>query len=265
MSATGTQIMKHHRATPRASAPLAAQPRASRAGIPPRARRVGWIAGALLLVAATALVGGCGHAAVPVAGATLSPTPAGTPTASAEPEITTIAALVARYGEPPDAAFARMKIPVIGVDAPVGRFTVGAGGVMPAPTDPVEVAWYDLAAFSGLGGVPGAGGNAIFAAHVDEFAHIPYAGRALFRGKAVFGSLALLSPGDVIEIDYQGRTLRYAVTWERQVTATGADWRALLDSHVAVDSITLYTCSGDFNWSTREYSDRLVVRAERVR
>jgi LPXTG-site transpeptidase (sortase) family protein len=157
-----------------------------------------------------------------------------------------------------------MKIPVIGVDAPVGRFAVGNDGVMPAPADPVEVAWYDLSAFSGLGGLPGGGGNAIFAGHVDEFAHIPYAAHSLFRGKAVFGSLALLSPGDVIEIDYQGRTLRYAVASKQQVHANGADWRSILSSHVAVDTITLYTCTGDFNWSTREYSDRLVIRAERI-
>jgi LPXTG-site transpeptidase (sortase) family protein len=153
---------------------------------------------------------------------------------------------------------------VIGVDAPVGRFVVGAAGVMPAPTNPVEVAWYDLSAFSGLGGVPGAGANAVFAGHVDEYAHIPYAGRALYRGKAVFADLSLLSPGDAIQIAYQGKTLRYAVAWTRQVHATGADWRGLLSSDVKTDSITLYTCSGDFDWSTRQYSDRLVVRAERV-
>ncbi len=227
-------------------------------------------AAAVVLLAAAVLLGGCAHVGR-VLGATTTgtTTPAdgtatGLATAAPGEEITSVADLVKRFGEPPDATFARIKIPVLGVDAPVARATVDANGDMPAATNPVEATWYDLSRYPALGGVPGEGGNAIIAGHVDYFAHIPYADGVLYRGKGVFGSLSLLSPGDVIEIDYQGKTLRYAVQWKQQVHANGGDWQQLFGSDTGGDAITLYTCTGDFSWTTREYSDRLVVRAQRV-
>ena len=60
-----------------------------------------------------------------------------------------------------------------------------------------------------------------------------------------------------------GETLRYVVQWRRQVSAADANWSEIFSSDVGQDSITLYTCSGDFDFSTRTYSDRTVVRAGR--
>lgn len=170
--------------------------------------------------------------------------------------------LVAEFGEPPDATFARLRIPKLGIDAGVSSRYVD-GLTMPLPDGPQNVAWYDMASFPGMGGAPGDGGNAIFAAHVDFNNQVHYADRH-FTGPAVFYSLDHLGPGDVIEVDYNGQTLSYQVTWVEYLDAATADWGSIWSSSVASDSITLFTCGGTFDRDARAYSHRLVVRAERM-
>ncbi|MGE3962119.1 MAG: class F sortase [Dehalococcoidia bacterium] len=167
------------------------------------------------------------------------------------------------HGDPPNTDFARLRIPAINVNAPVGRWIVD-GSVMPEPFGPVDVAYYDLSGWAGLGGFPGEGGNAVFGAHVDLNRYVAYADDH-YRGPAVFWALDQLGAGSIIEVDYAGQTLRYAVVWVEQVPAYGeVDWSQYFTSNVPVDSITLYTCGGEFDTSTASYTDRLVVRAERI-
>ncbi len=168
------------------------------------------------------------------------------------------------YDYPKDANFARIKIPAISVDARVASRTVGRDGVMADPAGPADVIWYDMSGWAGLGGKPGEGGNAIFSGHVDYDYLIPYAG-VPYRGQGVFSKINALSTGDLIEIEYGGKTLRYQVVSRKQYTAGGGtDWMSIWSSKVPKDSITLYTCGGPFDTVTREYSDRVVVRAVRV-
>jgi len=55
------------------------------------------------------------------------------------------------------------------------------------------------------------------------------------------------------------------VVWTEQVPASGeVNWRQYFTSDVAVDSITLYTCGGEFDGATASYTHRLMVRAERI-
>lgn len=241
----------------------------------------------LAIAVAVALIAACGGGADPTPTPTSSPTPSATPRAtrtplptrtptptptpsdeaiseSGERQITSIRSLVSEFGEPPGTNFARLRIPLLGVDGPVAASTVGESGVMSAPYNPVEVTWYDMRLWPGMGGRPGEGGNAIFSGHVDYAAHIAYAGGVYYRGKGIFGSLELLSPGDIIEVAYNGQVLKYAVKWQRDVAAVGGDWATIWSDSVAVDSITLYTCGGQFDFGTRQYSHRVVVRAERV-
>jgi LPXTG-site transpeptidase (sortase) family protein len=189
------------------------------------------------------------------------PTEEATETVSAVQSVTSLQTFIDEYGYPSDATYARLRIPVLGVDARVASRYVGGDGRMATPAGPAAVAWYDLSAWPGLGGSPGSG-NAIFSGHVDYNETIRYAG-VHFRGRAVFYDLRRLSPGDLIEVDYNGQTLRYAVSWTRQVHATQGDWASVWRDN-GNDVITLYTCDGEFDYSTRQYSDRLVVRAERV-
>ncbi len=194
-------------------------------------------------------------------------TPTATPAATATPEPTvptyfTLDSLHAAHGEAPDATLGRMRIPIIGVDAALGQRLV-SGGQMQNPTGPSDVVWYDLSLWEGLGGAPGAGGNAVFSGHVDYHARISWA-NARYRGDGIFRNLPLLATGDVIEIEIGGQTLRYAVVWQRQVEANSST-AEILSSDVPVDSITLITCGGDFDTTTRSYADRIVIRAERIR
>lgn len=168
------------------------------------------------------------------------------------------------HGDPPNTDFARMRIPSIGVDAPVGRWLVD-DSIMPEPYGPVDVAFYDLSQWLGLGGFPGEGRNAVFGGHVDLNRNVAYAGGAHYRGPAVFWRLDALTPGSVIELDYAGETIRYAVAWIEEVDASDStDWYSYWSSNVPVDSITLFTCGGEFNFETHAYSHRTIVRAERI-
>lgn len=184
--------------------------------------------------------------------------------ASATPRVQdSVPAWTKKYGEPKGTDFARLRIPSIGVNAPVGAWAV-SGKVMPEPYGPVDVAWYDLSAFPGQGGYPGAGKNAVFGAHADLNRDIASVGQH-YTGPAVFWDLDQLKAGDRIEVDINGQTLKYSVAWAREVDANTTDWGQHWSSNVKVDSITLYTCSGKFNPDTHEYSTRLIVRAERLK
>ena len=207
----------------------------------------------------------------PEATPTAEPTPTPTPEPTAEPEdegpalISNLRQLRETYGEAPDATLGRLRIPTLGVDAPLGTRYVGAA--MPNPTGPDDVVWYDFSGWEGLGGAPGAGGNAVFSGHVDYYLGISWApDDAVYRGRGVFFGLDALSPGDIVEVETGGVVRRYAVVWRRQVPAegAGAEWSAILRGDVAVDSITLLTCGGEFDDATKTYADRVAIRAERV-
>lgn len=172
-------------------------------------------------------------------------------------------AFTKKYGEPPDATYARIRIPSISVNAPVSYRAV-TGSVMPEPSGPTDVAYYDLAKFPGMGGVPGGGGNAIFGGHVDLRREVAYAGNVQYQGPAIFWSLDKLRAGDVIEVDYKGKTYKYLVTAANELNAQSADWAKVWSSDVKKETITLFTCGGTFNPETHEYSTRLIVRAERA-
>ncbi len=171
--------------------------------------------------------------------------------------------LRARYGDPLDATYGRMRIPALHVDAPIGQRMVGKDGQLADPTGASDIVWYDFAGFAGLGGTPGGGGNAVFAGHVDRAAFLAYA-NVQYSGPGIFYSLDQLTGGEVIEVAVGGKTTRYAVQWVREVSAATADWRDLLSARVGGDAITLITCGGTFDRATHEYSHRTVVRALRV-
>lgn len=174
-----------------------------------------------------------------------------------------VAAFTKKYGDPPDATYGRIRIPSISVDAPLSYRRV-TGSVMPEPSGPTDVAYYDMAKFPGTGGVPGGGGNAIFGGHVDLLREIDYANHVEYAGPAVFWSLDELGAGDAIEIDYKGKTYKYQVTKVNDFDADKSDWSDVWSSNVKKETITLFTCGGTFDQATHEYSHRLVVRAERV-
>ncbi len=147
----------------------------------------------------------------------------------------------------------RMKIPSIGVDAPVNIRVMGTDGVMGVPNGKDDVVWYDFTAWPGMGGSPGSGGNAVFAGHVDY--HPNY--------EAVFWNLHLVGPGDIIEVDLaDGTPILYSVQWSKQI-GDDDDFSTYV-AKTGQDIITIVTCQGTFNPATHNYDHRLVVRGLRV-
>jgi hypothetical protein len=196
----------------------------------------------------------------PTATATATDTPE--PTPIPDPTIHTVEELVGLHGYPPGYDFAQIRIPKLGVVVPVGSSYV-SGEKMDNPEGPATAFWYDLSGWDGYGGLPGEGKNAIFSGHVDIASYLPYADATYF-GLGVFSNLSLLATGDRIFVDYNGEALEYQVIWQRQILADSDGWGEIWSSDVSVDSITLYTCGGKFDVSSASYSDRLVLRAERV-
>lgn len=146
---------------------------------------------------------------------------------------------------PPAAPIERLLIPRIEVDAPVVVKGVDADGVMQSPDGPWDVAWYDFSAG------PGFGGNAVFSGHVN------------YRdvGPAVFWRLRELEPEDVVQVRLADGTLyTYRVTAKNTFEAAMAPVAEIVGP-TPEEVITLITCVGTFDRATRQYDQRLVVRA----
>lgn len=152
-------------------------------------------------------------------------------------------------GVPPsDAPVARLVIPRIGVDAPVQVKGVTPDGVMQAPDGPWNVAWYDFSS------KPGFGGNVVFSGHVD-YVNV---------GPAVFWDLGDLEQDDAIEVRLEdGTVYRYRVVAKDAFDASTAPIERIVGP-TPVESVTIITCAGTFDASSRQYDQRLVVRGERV-
>ena len=187
-------------------------------------------------------------------------TPAGslglkTPIAFSEGDLLSEADLLSRgVGEPGRGPFtgAKLIIPKIEIDAEFSTKLVGGDGQMPNPNGPEDVAWYDFADWPGLGGVPLGGGNVVMAGHVD---YINY-------GPAVFWRLSELVPGDEIEIRLQdGTVAKYRVEFNKSVDPGDADWSGLVQA-TADESITLITCTGEFE--AGHYTNRQIVWGRRI-
>lgn len=140
-----------------------------------------------------------------------------------------------------------LSIPALGVNVPLRPVSREPGGAMGAPASAYEAGW------DAPGPPPGGQGNALVAAHRD-----------LNGNLGPFWRLAELRPGDGIVVRLaDGRTVSYVVEWGRSYAAKGAPLDQIFgSSREAV--LTLITCGGAFDRNSREYLDRVVVRARFV-
>lgn len=147
--------------------------------------------------------------------------------------------------EPGDANGWLLEIPEIDVRAATATFGLSPTGVMEVPADHRTVAWYDFTS------VPGRVGNAVLAAHVN------------WRGEqGVFSRLDRVSPGAVIGVTSPaGERFTYLVESVELVDLATADVGAIVGSRGGGSTLTLITCGGTFNTSTRDYEQRVIVRA----
>ena len=150
--------------------------------------------------------------------------------------------------EPPLVPIARLVIPAIDVDAAIETRTVTADGVMENPTGPRDVAWYDFSA------LPNRAGNIVMSGHFD-YVNV---------GAAVFYHLDELQPGDEVLLNLEdGNTATYRVTSVHTYDVDEAPVQEIVGP-TEVETLTLITCGGTFNTTTREYDERIIVRAERT-
>jgi LPXTG-site transpeptidase (sortase) family protein len=141
-----------------------------------------------------------------------------------------------------------IAIPSIDVDAPISVKGMAPGGVMQPPNGPEDIAWYDFTAR------PGSGGNAVFSAHVDYHDY----------GPAVFARLKDIEKGDAVEVRLADATVyRYRVVLSVTYPADTAPVDYIIGA-TSRETITLITCTGSFDAASRQYSHRLIVRAERA-
>lgn len=149
------------------------------------------------------------------------------------------------------ASIVRLQIPKYNVDAPVIVLGLDEEGVMEAPDGPVDVAWYDFTAH------PGTGSNAVFSGHVDwTFDSGP--------GGAVFWNVKNLVLGDVIKVRLEdGTEYEYQVISREQIDPDDADVQSIVGP-TPREIVTLITCGGTFDRSIGHYTNRVIVKAERV-
>ena len=142
----------------------------------------------------------------------------------------------------------RLRVPSVGIDAPIVTLGVDPDGVMQSPSTPTDVGWYNFSS------VPGQGGNIVISGHVD---YINY-------GPAVFWHLRDLKPNDLIQVVLDDSSV---VTYRVTDLTTYNDASAPVQQIVGptpAETVTLITCTGTFDAQTHSYDERLVVRAVRA-
>jgi LPXTG-site transpeptidase (sortase) family protein len=141
----------------------------------------------------------------------------------------------------------RLRVPVIGVDAPVQPLMVDENGVLPAPDNFESTGWWRG------GPEPGERGPAVIAGHVDDY-----------RGPAVFYRLKDLKQGDTIFVDRADGT--EAVFATDRIERHGKDDfpTDAVYGDTPDSQLRLITCGGKFDKRNRRYLDNIIVYAVRV-
>jgi hypothetical protein len=162
-----------------------------------------------------------------------------------------------------------LEIPKLRINAPMLGVGIAKSNAMDAPEGPRDDPVWQQAFWYRGSAIPGARSTALIAGHIDG-------GR---DGKAVFGHLGDLRPGDqiVVHDTRSGREVRFAVKASRSYTLAEAATPAVLTqiygagpvagkwaqpSADGLAHLTLITCAGTFRNGTHDH--RLVVYAIRV-
>jgi hypothetical protein len=154
-------------------------------------------------------------------------------------------------GPPADeVAPARLRIPGLKLDATVAAVGVDAEtGEFDVPPSVDRVGWYRFGP-----GVTATAGSIVVAGHVDS----------ADQGKGAFFRLSSLEPGDTMTLTGpDGKDRAFSVVARERYRKT----RIPLDKYFARDGaprLTLITCGGPFDSTTRHYRDNIVVTAEPV-
>jgi sortase (surface protein transpeptidase) len=188
--------------------------------------------------AVTVALTGCSDAVPAAAPAAAAPATASPRAESSEPAFSAVREL-ARSQLP-----VRVRIPSLGVDAPVGAVGKATDGTVEVPTRWEDVGWYDG------GARPGEDGPAVLLGHVDSKA-----------GPAVFARLPQAPHGTVVEVVGDGGAVtRWQVDRVEQHPKTRFPTEAVYLPGLRPE-LRLVTCGGAFDRRTGHYVDNVVVHA----
>ncbi len=155
----------------------------------------------------------------------------------------TSGALVSSKALIPTAPPAQLLIPVLRVHRAVEPVGTNRSGVMDVPANAWNAGWYKS------GPIPGAPGDAVIEGHAG------YPGQPM-----IFGKLSTLRAGDQIVVVLADKSQRLFVVVSTSSVPVGFAPPGL-GSPYGVPRLTLITCSGDFDDTSKTYSKRLVLQA----
>ncbi len=149
---------------------------------------------------------------------------------------------VINYGLP-----TRLKIPRINIDAPVERVGVTSQGTMAVPKGLIDAAWFNASSH------PGNSGNAVVAGHKGWKNRKP----------GVFNELYRLQKGDRVYVeDEKGEIITFVVR-ELRTYGDNEDSSSVFNSNDVGSHLNLITCEGDWDETSKSYSNRLVIFADK--
>lgn len=171
-----------------------------------------------------------------------APAPAPVPPAPAASAAPAVVALTAP--ERGDLHPTEVRLPTLDVRSTLVDLDVGPDGSLTPPADPDRAGWYVR------GAVPGLPGPTVIAGHVDSQA-----------GPAVFYRLDELGPGDRVEVTRSdGQVFAYRVSTVE--THPKADFPTdRVYGPTPGPELRLITCGGEFDRSSRHYTDNVIVTA----
>ena len=181
-----------------------------------------------------------------LAAATPAPTSPARTTAPAVPAVPTQDGRLGAGGSPAVVTPVELRLPTLGVVAPVRPIGVEPGGELEIPEEVRTVGWYRY------GPRPGdARGSTVLSGPIDSAE----------QGKGAFYRLGELDPGDPVLVrlsDRRVRRYRVVAREEWPKTATPLD---RLFSRDGAPRLTLVTCGGGFREDVGSYQDNVAVTA----
>lgn len=138
----------------------------------------------------------------------------------------------------------RLAIPALGVDAPIVPVGVEPHGGMEVPQDVRTAGWYRF------GPLPGARGSAMVIGHVDS----------RVQGPGIFFGLSRLELGEKIGVQLADGPTQYFVAVARRLIEKD-ELPLDLFARDGPPRLTLVTCGGGFDETSRSYSHNVVVYA----
>lgn len=146
--------------------------------------------------------------------------------------------------EAPVADPVRVRVPALGIDAPVGALGVDEANELQVPENPADTGWW-----SG-GAKPGEDGPAVVVGHVDSY-----------EGPGVFHRLIELQPGDEIVVDRADGTSTTFAVGHLERHAKDAFPTEAVYGDTPDAQLRLVTCGGEFDETLRGYDDNVIAYA----